>query len=154
MDRFFARAALGYPSPNVETQILESRQLGSPLDELQPVMTPEQLLELQRQTRRVYISPSVRRYLVEVVNATRHHPKVMLGASPRASIALMLGAQAHALLANRYYVTPDDVQQMAIPVLAHRLMMRSDGSGSARAETVIREILRQIPVPIGGDAPA
>ncbi len=154
MDRFFARAALGYPSPNVETQILESRQFGSPLDELQPVMTPEQLLELQRQTRRVYISPSVRRYLVEVVNATRHHPKVMLGASPRASIALMLGAQAHALLANRYYVTPDDVQQMAIPVLAHRLMMRSDGSGSARAETVIREILRQIPVPIGGDAPA
>lgn len=154
MDRFFARAALGYPSPEVEMRILESRQIGSPLEELQPVMTPEQLLQLQRQTRRVYIAPSVRRYLVEVVNATRHHPKVMLGASPRASIALMLGAQAHALLSNRYYVTPDDVQQMAIPVLAHRLMMRSDGSGSARAETVIREILSQIPVPIGGDAPA
>ncbi|GIV07569.1 MAG: hypothetical protein KatS3mg017_0771 [Fimbriimonadales bacterium] len=153
MDRFFARAALGYPSPEMETRILESRQLDSPLEGLQPVMTPEQLLELQRQTRRVYLSPAVRRYLVEVVNATRHHPKVMLGASPRASIALMLGAQAHALLANRSYVTPDDVQQMAIPVLAHRLMMRSDGSGSTRAETVIREILSQIPVPIGGDAP-
>ncbi len=153
MDRFFARAALGYPSPEVEARILESRQLGAPLETLQPVMTPEQLLDMQRQTRRVYISPSVRRYLVDVVNATRHHPKVMLGASPRASIALMLGAQAHALLSNRYYVTPDDVQQMALPVLAHRLMMRSDASGSVRAESVLREILSQIPVPIGGDAP-
>ncbi|MCS6922991.1 MAG: MoxR family ATPase [Fimbriimonadales bacterium] len=154
MDRFFARVSLGYPSPEVEVRILETRQLESPLEHLEPVLTPEQLIELQRQTRRVYISPSVRRYLVEVVNATRHHPKVMLGASPRASLALMVGSQAHALLAGRYYVTPDDVQQMAVPVLAHRLMLRSDSIATARAEQIIREILSQVPVPIGGDAPA
>ncbi|MCS6918702.1 MAG: MoxR family ATPase, partial [Fimbriimonadales bacterium] len=153
MDRFFARLSLGYPSPEVEAQILETRQLDSPLEQLQPVATPEQLVDLQRQTRRVYLSPAVRRYLVDVVNATRRHPKVMLGASPRASLALMQGAQAHALLTDRNYVTPDDVQHMAIPVLAHRLMLRSDGVGATRAETVIREILNQIPVPIGGDAP-
>lgn len=154
LDRFFARVSLGYPSPEVEMRILETRQLGSPLEELEPVLTPEQLVQLQQQTRRVYISPSVRRYLVEVVNATRHHPKIMLGASPRASLALMVGAQAHALLANRHYVTPDDVQQMAVPVLAHRLMLRSDAPGVARAESVIREILSQVPVPVGGDLPA
>ncbi len=153
MDRFFARISLGYPSPEVEAQILETRQLDSPLEQLQPMLTPGQLVELQRQTRRVYLSPAVRRYLVEVVSATRRHPKVVLGASPRASLALMLGAQAHALLADRNYVSPDDVQQMAIPVLAHRLMLRSDGMGATRAETVIREILNQIPVPIGSDAP-
>jgi len=154
MDRFFARVALGYPSPEVEVQILEARQLDSPLNQLEPVLTPEQLVMLQRQTRRVYISPSVRRYLVDVVNATRRHPKIMLGGSPRASLALMLGAQAHALLADRYYVTPDDVQQMAIPVLAHRLMLRTDTVGITQAEAVIRELLNQVPVPIGGEAPA
>lgn len=153
MDRFFARISLGYPSPEVEAQILETRQLDSPLEQLQPVLTPEQLVALQHQTWRVYLSPAVRRYLVEVVSATRRHPKVALGASPRASLALMLGAQAHALLADRNYVSPDDVQQMAIPVLAHRLMLRSDGMGATRAETVIREILNQVPVPIGSDAP-
>jgi MoxR-like ATPases len=153
MDRFFARVSLGYPSPEVETQILESRQLDSPLEQLQPVLTPDQLVVLQQQTRRLYVSPAVRRYIVDVVNATRRHPKVMLGASPRASIALMLGAQAHALLAGRHYTTPDDVQQMATPVLAHRLMLRSDTTSPARAESVIREILSQVPVPIGGDAP-
>jgi len=153
LDRFFARVSLGYPAPEVEAQIIESRQLSSPLEQLQPVLTPEQLVALQRQTRRLYVSPSVRRYVVDVVNATRRHPKVMLGASPRASIALMQGAQAHALLAGRHYTTPDDVQQMAVPVLAHRLMLRSDTTSPARAETVIREILSQVPVPIGGDAP-
>ncbi|OYT73089.1 MAG: hypothetical protein CFK49_00440 [Armatimonadetes bacterium JP3_11] len=154
MDRFFARVALGYPSPEVEAQILKTRQLDSPLNQLEPVLTPEHLVMLQHQTRRVYISPGVRRYLVDIVNATRRHPKIMLGGSPRASLALMLGAQAHALLADRYYVTPDDVQQMAIPVLAHRLMLRTDTVGIPQAEAVIREILNQVPVPIGGEAPA
>jgi MoxR-like ATPase len=153
MDRFFARASLGYPSPEVEAQILESRQLHTPLEHLQPVLSPDQLLVLQRQTRRLYVGSSVRRYIVDVVNATRRHPKVMLGASPRASIALMQGAQAHALLAGRHYTTPDDVQQMAVPVLAHRLMLRSDAASPARAEGVVQEILSQVPVPIGGDAP-
>jgi MoxR-like ATPase len=82
LDRFFARVSLGYPSPEVEAQILESRQLNSPLEQLQPVLTPEQLVALQRQTRRLYVSPSVRRYVVDVVNATRRHPKGDAGRQP------------------------------------------------------------------------
>ncbi|CUU05692.1 MAG: MoxR family ATPase [Armatimonadetes bacterium] len=150
MDRFFARVSLGYPSPEVEEQILASRQLRSPLDTLEPVLSLEQLEQLQQQVRRVYISPAVRRYLVAVVNATRHHPQIALGASPRASLALMLAAQANAILSERHFVTPDDVQRMAVPVLAHRLILRSDSQGKIpRAEQVIQEILKQVPVPMG-----
>ncbi len=152
MDRFFARVSLGYPSPQVEVRILETRQLESPLNTLSPVLTLEELLHLQAQVRRVYISPSVRRYLVDVVSATRYHPQVVLGASPRASLALMVGAQAHALLAEREFVTPDDIQRMAVPVLAHRLMVRGDGQGRlVSAEQVVEQILKQVPVPIGSE---
>ncbi len=150
MDRFFARVSLGYPSPQVEARILETRQIDSPLNRLEPVISPEELMHMQAMVRRVYISPAVRQYLVEVVSATRHHPQVALGASPRASLALMMGAQANAVLAERDHVTPDDVQRMAIPVLAHRLMLRGDAQGRiVRPEQVIEQILKQVPVPIG-----
>ncbi len=150
MDRFFARVSLGYPSPQVEARILETRQIESPLNRLEPVISLEELVRLQAMVRRVYISPAVRQYLVEVVSATRHHPQVALGASPRASLALMVGAQANAVLSERDHVTPDDVQRMAIPVLAHRLMLRGDAQGRiVRPEQVIEQILKQVPVPIG-----
>lgn len=149
LDRFFARIALGYPSPEVEEQILATRQTRSPLDSLTPVLTPEALVELQAQVRRVYISPTVRRYMVAVVNATRHHPQIALGASPRASLTLMLAAQANAILSDRHFVTPDDVQRLAVPVLAHRLVLRSDGQGRMpKTEQIIQEILNQVPVPL------
>lgn len=149
MDRFLARIALGYPSPEVEAQILAERQILSPLDSLQPVLTPDSLVHLQAQVKRVYIGPSVRRYIVAVVNATRYHPKIVLGASPRASLALMRASQANAVLSERHFVIPDDVQRMAVPVLAHRLMLRSDGQGRMpKAEQIIQEILKQVPVPM------
>lgn len=150
MDRFFARIALGYPSPEVEERILATRQLESPLETLQPVLTPEQLTGLQHQTRRIYLCPEVRRYIVEIVHATRQHPQVRLGVSPRASLALMTGSQAHALLQGRDRVEPDDVQAMTIPVLAHRLILRTDNAGAISAESVLRDILRQIEPPPGG----
>jgi len=150
MDRFFARVSLGYPSPDVEVRILETRQVHSPLEELQPVLAPERLLELQEAVRRVYVSPAVRRYIVDVVTATRHHPEIALGASPRGSLALMVGSQALAVLNGRHYVMPDDVQRMAIPVLAHRLILRADMQGILpRGEQVIQQILKQVPVPVG-----
>lgn len=152
MDRFFARVSLGYPSPQVEVRILETRQLESPLNALSPVLSLEELLHLQAMVRRVYISPAVRRYLVEVVSATRYHPQVVLGASPRASLALMVGSQANAVLSEREFVIPDDVQRMAVPVLAHRLMVRGDAQGRiARPEQVIEQILKQVSVPIGSE---
>mgnify|MGYP000079923036 CR=1 FL=1 len=150
MDRFFARVSLGYPTPEVEVRILETRQIHSPLDTLQPVLTTEQLLELQEAVRQVYVSPAVRRYIVDVVTATRHHPQIALGASPRGSLALMVGSQALAVLEGRHYVMPDDVQRMAVPVLAHRLILRADMQGALpRSEQVIQQILRQISVPVG-----
>ncbi len=150
MDRFFARVSLGYPSPQVEARILETRQIESPLNRLEPVISLEELVRMQAMVRRVFISPAVRQYLVEVVSATRHHPQVALGASPRASLALMVGAQANAVLSERDHVMPDDVQRMAIPVLAHRLMLRGDAQGRiVRPEQVIEQILKQVPVPIG-----
>jgi MoxR-like ATPase len=150
MDRFFARVSLGYPAPEVEIRILETRQVHSPLEMLQPVLTPQQLLELQAAVRQVYVSLAVRRYIVDVVTATRHHPQIALGASPRGSLALMVGSQAQAILSGRHYVMPDDVQQMAVPVLAHRLILRADAQGATpRSEHVIQQILRQISVPVG-----
>jgi MoxR-like ATPase len=150
MDRFFARVSLGYPAPEVEIRILETRQVHSPLETLQPVLTPQQLLELQAAVRQVYVSPAVRRYIVDVITATRHHPQIALGASPRGSLALMVGSQAQAILSGRHYVMPDDVQQMAVPVLAHRLILRADAQGATpRSEHVIQQILRQISVPVG-----
>ncbi|MFQ3611449.1 MAG: MoxR family ATPase, partial [Fimbriimonadales bacterium] len=117
-----------------------------------PVLSPDQLITMQKQVRRVYVGSGVRRYLVELVQATRHHPNIALGASPRASLALLAGAQALAVLSDRHYVMPDDVQRMAVPVLAHRLMTRSDPSGKlVSAESVIRQILQQVPVPITGE---
>ena len=150
MDRFFARVSLGYPSPEVEMRILETRQVHSPLDMLQPVLTTKQLLELQEAVRQVYVSPAVRRYIVDVVTATRHHSQIALGASPRGSLALMVGSQALAVLEGRHYVMPDDVQRMAVPVLAHRLILRADVQGMLpRGEQVIQQILRQVSVPVG-----
>jgi MoxR-like ATPase len=150
MDRFFARVSLGYPSTEVEVRILETRQVHSPLDTLQPVLTTKQLLELQEAVRQVYVSPAVRRYIVDVVTATRHHPQIALGASPRGSLALMVGSQALAVLEGRHYVMPDDVQRMAVPVLAHRLILRADMQGALpRSEQVIQQILRQVSVPVG-----
>jgi MoxR-like ATPase len=150
MDRFFARLSLGYPSPDVEVRILETRQVRSPLETMQPVLTPERLLELQQDVRRVYVSPLVRRYIVDLVTATRHHPQIALGASPRGSLALMVGAQAYAVLSGRHYVTPDDVQRMAAPVLAHRLIVRADAQGVLpRAEQIVDQLVKQVPVPVG-----
>ncbi len=149
MDRFFARVSLGYPSHEVEVRILETRQVHSPLDTLQPVLTTKQLIELQEAVRQVYVSPAVRRYIVDVVTATRHHPQIALGASPRGSLALMVGSQALAVMEGRHYVMPDDVQRMAVPVLAHRLILRADVQGALpRSEQVIQQILRQVSVPV------
>ncbi len=114
------------------------------------MLSLERTEQPQQQVRRVYISPAVRRYLVAVVNATRHHPQIALGASPAPRWRLCLAAQANAILSERHFVTPDDVQRMAVPVLAHRLILRSDSQGKIpRAEQVIQEILKQVPVPMG-----
>jgi MoxR-like ATPase len=149
LDRFLLKLELGYPAAAEEEEILARYERSSPLAELQPVLAAATLRELQTEVRSVGVSPLVRRYLVELVRATRSHPEIELGASPRASLALFQSAQALAALRGRAFVLPDDIKLLALPVLSHRLMLSAEtrlrGRGPA---AVLSDILAQIAVPV------
>ncbi|MCW5935271.1 MAG: AAA family ATPase [Fimbriimonadia bacterium] len=149
LDRFFARLSLGYPEKEVESRILETHQMNNPLEEIGQVITPARLAELQTMVRRVYVDPSIRQYIVDIVAKTREHPQIALGASPRGSLSMMVAAQALAALQERHYTQPDDVKQMAASILSHRLMLRADAQGVVpNAEGLVNDILNQVPVPL------
>ncbi len=150
LDRFLVRLELGYPTPQEEMAILERFQDSDPLADLTPVAEPAQIVELQRQAKRILVSPPVRDYIVNLVQATRQAPTIRFGASPRASLGLMRAAQALALLRGRSYVLPDDVKLLAGPVLAHRLILRGEERmrGGSAAET-LAGIISGTPVPPG-----
>lgn len=142
MDRFFARLSLGYPDLQAEMDILESHQISSPLENVQTVLTPEQLSQMQAQIRRVYVNDEIRMRIVQLVSATRSHPQIMLGVSPRGSLALLTAAQSLAVLEGRHYVQPDDIKKMAKHVLAHRMVIRANSQGTLpSAEEMIDEIM-------------
>src|SRR5262245_35331282 len=122
LDRFLLRVKIGYPDRESERAILAQHRGGEPVDSLQPVLHPADILALQERTRAVRLEPSIADYVLDLVNETRSHPDVLLGASTRAALALYRAAQALALIAGRDYVVPDDVKQLAEPVLAHRLV--------------------------------
>lgn len=149
MDRFAIQLRLGYVSPEEEVAILSSQEQRHPIEEVQPCATLSQVMSLKERAKRVRVSDELKRYMVDLVVATRSAPGVQLGASPRASIALMKTTQALALFDGLDYVTPEHVQEMAIPVVAHRMMLEPQArfSGST-AQGVIQEILKKIPVPV------
>ena len=126
MDRFLMRIALGYPEKNEEESILRRFKTEDPMEELEPVAAAEHIVALQRGVRAIHVEDSLYTYITELVRATRAHPDVELGASPRGSLALFRAAQAWALLEGRSYVLPDDVKRMARPVLSHRLVLRQE----------------------------
>jgi len=145
MDRFFARLSLGYPDMQAEMEILETQQISSPLENVEAVLTPEQLSQMQAQIRRVYVNDEIRMRIVQLVSATRGHPQIVLGASPRGSLALLTAAQSLAVLQGRNHVLPDDIKQMAKPVLAHRMVIRADSQGTLpSAEEIIEDILNRM----------
>ena len=148
LDRFLMRIELGYPRRADEMTVLETQQRAQPLDEISQVVEVSELVDMQQRTREVYVDRLVREYIVELVNATRQHPDVYLGASPRGSLALDHTAQARATLMGRDYATPDDVKYMAVPTLAHRLIV-SPGAGVRNTSTndVVLELLESVPVP-------
>lgn len=148
LDRFLLCARLGYPEAHEELAILERFQSQDPLRELTPVATPDAVAGLQAARAAIRVSPPVREYITEIVRATRLHPALRLGASPRGSLALMRAAQGLAALRSRDYVLPDDVKRLAAPVLAHRLILREEERlrGGA-AERLLDEILGHLPVP-------
>jgi MoxR-like ATPase len=148
LDRFLMRIRLGYPELNDEIAILESQQYVHPLTTIGQVVDVETLTAAQASLRDVYVDPLIKRYIVDIITQTRRHPDIYLGASPRGSLALYRTGQARAAVLERDYVLPDDVKALAIPTLAHRLIV----SPSARlrdvtGETVVREILSSLPVP-------
>ena len=148
LDRFLMRIELGYPRRADEMAVLETQQRSQPLDEISQVVEVRELVEMQQRTREVYVDRLVREYIVELVNATRQHPDVYLGASPRGSLALDHTAQARATLMGRDYATPDDVKYMAVATLSHRLIV-SPGAGVRNTSTkeVVLELLESVPVP-------
>ncbi len=148
LDRFMMRISLGYPSPKDEISMLDSQQYVHPVDTLEQVIVIQELLEAQEKVREVYVDSLIKEYIVSMVNATRNHPDVYLGASPRGSLALYKTGQARAAILGRDYVIPDDVKALAMSALAHRLIV----SPSARIKevdpkAVVEEILNSLPVP-------
>lgn len=148
LDRFMVRLSLGYPSIEDEITILKTRQLSNPLDTIEAILTPEKLEEYQNIVDQVYISDEVYRYIVSIVNTTRHHSGIKQGASPRGSLALMKMAKAHAFLKNRDYVIPQDVKAVAHMTLGHRLILSYDAvSKDLTPETIIDDILNKVMEP-------
>jgi MoxR-like ATPase len=149
LDRFLLRLRLGYPSFEEERLVVQ-RSKQPPLEELTQVVSSADILALQQQVKDVYVDPSVLDYIVSLVQATREHRDVYLGASPRGSIALYRTSQALAMMRGRDYVTPDDVKEMATLTLAHRLIVKPEAQlRGAGAEQVIADILTQVRVPTG-----
>lgn len=148
LDRFLVRMRMGYPNPEDELSLLISRQNADPLDLIRPVADAQTLLGLQRATRNVVVQEPVARYLLSLVSATRRHPEVELGVSPRGSLALFRAAQAQALLRGRTWVGPDDVQQVVPWVLGHRLVLSATARHSGvRAEDVLASLVASLAVP-------
>jgi MoxR-like ATPase len=155
LDRFMLRIRLGYPQPVEEIVILDEPKRHHPLEELTEVLAVEELRGLQESVREVYVDPTVADYIVRVVNATRSHPDVYLGSSPRGSIALYRAGQALAGLLGRDYVIPDDIKALAEPALAHRLIIKTSSSiHDVQSGQVVRELLDVTPIegirPTGG----
>jgi MoxR-like ATPase len=158
LDRFMLRIRLGYPQPIEEVVILDEQKRSHPLEELEVVCSVEELRGMQSAIRDIYVDSTVADYIVRVVNGTRNHPDVYLGASPRGSIALYRAGQALAGLLGRDYVIPDDVKTLAEPALAHRLIIKTSASiHDVQAANIIRELLDATPIegirPTGGEGP-
>ena len=148
LDRFVLRIQLGYVPPAQEVAILNAQQFHHPIDDLQQVISQTELVQLQEAVKAVYVDDSIKEYIVAIVSATRDHPNVYLGASPRGSLAIFKTAQARAAMDGRDFVIPDDVKALAEPALAHRLIISPAARmKNVNAEDVIAEILHAIPVP-------
>lgn len=149
LDRFLIRLSLGYPSLKDEAQMLERLRTAHPIDALQPVVSPADVIACQQQVREVHVDPKVRDYILQLIHATREHDDIALGGSPRASIALYRAAQALAAIRGHEFVMPDDVKRMAPAVLTHRLIVRPESRlRKVTAASVVEEILNETPVPL------
>jgi MoxR-like ATPase len=149
LDRFLLRVKLGYPDELEEREVLVRFREGNPIVELQPVVAAAELLDLQREVRRVHVSDAVEEYVVRLVRATRDHPTIELGASPRASLALYRGSQALAAIEGRSFVLPDDVKRLAPAILGHRVLLRAGTRLRGRsAAEIVDEVIGAVAAPV------
>ncbi|HJP91799.1 MAG TPA: MoxR family ATPase [Pyrinomonadaceae bacterium] len=152
LDRFMLRLRIGYPAPADEQMILRDREYADPLDDLEPVMSAPEVLELQQAVASVTVDDALVQYLMRIVAATRDSEMLDLGVSPRGTLALFRAAQALALGEDRAYCIPDDIKRLVVPVFAHRIVVSSRFSSSLRrseeAEAVLNEILKTVSVPL------
>jgi MoxR-like ATPase len=154
-DRFTARVSIGYPDPQAELAMVDEHAGADPLTGLQAVSNAAQVQGLIGTVRQIHLAPEIRRYSVELVSATRRLPEVRLGASPRSTLHLVRAARAQAALAGREFVVPDDIHAVAIPVLAHRLVLSAEAQAARRAAPeLVRTLLQRVPVPHGALDPA
>ena len=149
-DRFTARVSIGYPDPQAELAMVDEHAGHNPLQELQPVSDSAAVRRLVEYVRAVHMTSEIRQYAVEIAAATRQVAELRLGASPRATLQLVRAARAQAALSGREYVVPDDLHSVAVPVLAHRLVLTTEAHAARRSATdVVRSVLHRVPVPQG-----
>ena len=146
MDRFLLRLDIGYPDREGERRIFREQKVTHPLRTLSSVVHADEVIALQSLCRETAVEPSLEDYVLSIVEATRDHPEILLGASPRATLALFRASQARAFLDERDFVIPDDIKEMAIPVLAHRLGARAQ-AGEETASGIVRDVLSRVTVP-------
>jgi MoxR-like ATPase len=148
LDRFLLKISLGYPDQTEEMTILERFQKDDPLVALKPVADPDQIIHLQQLRKEIKISVPIRQYITDIVAATRNTYSLRFGSSPRGSLGLMRASQGLAALKGRDYVLPDDVKQLVLPVLTHRIILNEEAKLSGETpEQILAEIITRIPVP-------
>ena len=154
LDRFLVRLSLGYPSMDEELKMLELQEHGHPLDQLEPVVTADEVLAVQQAVQQVHVDAKLRRYMTQIVQSTRSCDDVALGGSPRASLALFRISQTLAAVSGRNFVRPDDVKQVAGPVLNHRVILRPESRlRKLTAAAVVADLVADVPVPMLSNEP-
>jgi MoxR-like ATPase len=149
LDRFFMKLSMGYPNFSDEMNMIDRYIMSDPLEELQPVVTMEEIEYVQNNYNQVHVSEDIKKYILEIVAATRNHIEVELGCSPRATLNLIKGSQALAAISGRTYVIPEDIKELAVSILAHRLVLNSEMSlENSRAYEIIDEILNTVEAPL------
>jgi MoxR-like ATPase len=149
LDRFLLKIKMGYPTKEEEIEVLRRAEKTLPIEQIEAVLTIDDLVELQRQVKEVHVEDNIKEYIVMLAQNTRYHPKVYLGVSPRASIALMRASQAYAFMKGRSFVVPDDVQYLAKFVFGHRIILKPEARyESVKEEQVIESVLRYVHVPV------
>jgi MoxR-like ATPase len=148
LDRFTMRLSMGYPSRESELEILDRHGAQEPLQDLDPVSDPTEVMGLVKLARDVHVAPTLKRYIVQITEGTREHPDVYLGASPRASLYLLRTSRALAASRGRDYVVPDDIKDIVVPVLAHRILLSPEAQmRGAAAEEILDGLVGRVPIP-------